>query len=282
MIERIHPVVSVESKLVGITVPALPDTGRTLCDRIQPGSVLRRLKKLIGNVVQAMVRKCIQHVSGRIEACRDRICRNIQPIAVRDTRIGDRSGIVLEGFLQILLADHAKTKRCRIGSLRVDDLSVGLACLAGLGVDKVFIPCFSCRLSDRTILFRLVCITHSISHNSSLVEASDIHSVSKHHTVGRNTCKVVAQCSCLAGQALFLLLLTIRILVAHRCLCQMIHICINILNVILYDTQVSGLQVQIVRDRHNQAVPGDTKALPVVWDHIVRFQIISDKRRAVL
>ena len=68
MVEGIHAVVSVEAKLVGISVPTLPDAGCALSYRIQPGSIISRLKQLVSSVVQTIIGKCIQQVSGCIKS----------------------------------------------------------------------------------------------------------------------------------------------------------------------------------------------------------------------
>ena len=62
----------------------------------------------------------------------------------------------------------------------------------------------------------------------------------------------------------------------------MVHIGNDVVDIILHDLQISGLYIQIVWNRHHQAVPGDSEALAVVGDHIVILNVIVDKGRAIL
>ena len=175
-----------------------------------------------------------------------------------------------------------ETKRCCIGSLGILDLTLGVLCFSGIRVNEEFIPCFSCSCSCLTIALCFFCITHSIGKYCCLIQTVNIKNISKHYAVSRNSGKVITKCTSLTSQSCIFLLITVLILVGHWSRSKVIYVCINVINVVFYNVKFSCLHIQVVRNSYNQAVPGNTKALSVVRDLVICFQIISYKCRAIL
>ena len=175
-----------------------------------------------------------------------------------------------------------ETKRSCIRSLCILNLALSVLCFSSVRINEKLIPCFSCSCSCLTIAFCLICIAHNISKNCCLIQTVNIKHISKHYTVSRDSGKVVAKCTSLSCQTCILLLISISILITHWSRGKMIHIRINIINVIFYNVQFSGLHIQVVRNGYNQTVPGNTEALSVMLDFVISFQIIIHKCRTIL
>ncbi len=181
MVERVHSVVAAVAVVVGVGVPAFPDRGCALSDRIEPGSVFGLLKHLV----------CLVNVTrigeGGEEWCgADKSGGN--GVASRFAGVG--KVLLSIGFVGIV--KDVVGERQRIGSLRVLELAPG-DCLVGIRIDVGCVPLRLDAFRISCIQLRILLISHYRRHFSHRTGCVVEGCICEHRGVGFHNREVICK-----------------------------------------------------------------------------------------